>query len=69
MKRGVVIAFALVLVLIAAFAAYGQLSPKAAEKQQTTVESAQTSTNKALADYGDVRVYDADGIARALAEL
>ncbi len=69
MKRGVVIAFALVLVLIAAFAAYGQLSPKAAQQQQATVESAQTSANKALADYGDVRVYDADGSARDLSGL
>ena len=64
-----VIAFALVLVLIAAFAAYGQLSPKAAQKQQASVESARTSANKALADYGDVRIYDADGNARSLVEL
>lgn len=69
MKRGMVIAFALVLVLIAAFAAYGQLSPKAAQKQQASVESARTSANKALADYGDVRIYDADGNARSLVEL
>ena len=64
-----VIAFALALVLIAAFAVYGQLSPKAAQKQWASVESAQTSANKALADYGDVRIYDADGNARSLVEL